>query len=203
MRATNYKKNFMLGLFFLCFLNQSCTPSFQAEYVDSHSLELIDDRWTQSDIDKIGDLIKDLNKKVARTPKKFGVNPTVILSNIENRTDEHIDTVPIKNKIMDELTNSDSFTFVDAQAREQIAKEIKYQQESGMVDRSTAAKVGQQTGAKFILSGSISNNVNQQKGRKIVTYQVALKLTTIAGGTILWTKQYSSSKDMKRADFDW
>ena len=94
-------KTLFLGTFFLPLLQMSCAPEFQAAYVDPHKLELIDDRWTQSDIDRIGGLIQNLNMRVARSPKKFGVNPTVILREIENSTDEHIDTVPIKNKIMD------------------------------------------------------------------------------------------------------
>ena len=198
-----FAKALLLGTLFLPLLQMSCAPEFQAAYVDPHKLELIDDRWTQSDIDRIGGLIQNLNMKVARSPKKFGVNPTVILKGIENRTDEHIDTVPIKNKIMDELTNSDAFTFVDAEARKDIADELKYQHDSGMVDRASAAAKGRQKGAAYFLRGTISNTVNTQGGRKIVTYQISLKLTDIQGGTILWTKQYSSSKDMKRASASW
>ena len=203
MSKKNFAKTLLLGTVFLPLLQMSCAPEFQAEYVDPHKLELIDDRWTQSDIDRIGGLIQNLNMRVARSPKKFGVNPTVILREIENRTDEHIDTVPIKNKIMDELTNSDAFTFVDAEARKDIAEELKYQHDSGMVDRSTAAGKGRQKGAAYFLKGTISSTVNTQGGRKIVTYQIALRLTDIQGGTILWTKQYSSSKDMKRASANW
>ena len=199
----NKKFTHWIRIFCLVPCLYSCWPSFQAEYVNSHNLELIDDRWTQSDIDKIGQLIEDLNKKVRLNPKKFGTNPTVIFTKMENRTDEHIDTLPIKNKIMDGLINSDSFSFVDADALKTINQEINYQQKSGMVDQATAAEIGKQTGADLLLRGSISNNVNQQDNRKIVTYQVSLTLTSIAGGTILWTKQYSSSKDMKKASVGW
>lgn len=185
------------------FTHLACTPDFQAAYVDPHKLELIDDRWTQSDIDHIGQLINDLNQKVAKNPKKFGANPTVILKEIENRTDEHIDTLPLKNKIVEELTNSDAFTFVDADARKDIASEVEYQQDSGLVDKSTASQKGKQVGAQYFLRGTISSTVNSQKGRKIVTYQVNLKLTTIEGATIMWSKQYATSKDMQKSSGTW
>lgn len=203
MKKAKLQQTLFLGIFCLSLLQQACTPAFQAEYTDPHALTLIDDRWTQSDIDNIGVLIQHLNKKVSRNPKKFGVNPTVILRDIENRTDEHIDTNPIKNKIIDELTNADAFSFVDAEARKDIADEMKYQHNSGMVDQASAAKTGKQKGANFFLRGGISSTVNTQEGRKIVTYQVNLKLTDIQGGTILWAKQYSTRKDMKRASGTW
>lgn len=176
-----------------------CTPAFEAEYRDPHKVELIDDKWSQSDIDQIGRLIQELNKKVARSPKKFGSNPSVIFKDIENRTDEHIDTVPIKNKIIDELLNSDSFTFIDAAARKEILEESSYQNNSGMVNKDTSVKKGKQVGAQFFLRGSISSTVNVQAGRKIVTYQVTLKVTSIETGAIVWQRQHYTSKDMKRS----
>ena len=203
MRQGAVTKALLLGTLCLPLLQTSCTPEFEAEYVDPHSLKLIDDRWTQTDIDRIGELVKDLNMKVARSPKRFGSNPTVIFKEIENRTDEHIDTVPIKNKIVDELTNADSFMFVDAEARADIAKEMDYQHKSGNVDPTTSAEQGRQTGAQFFLRGTISSTVNTQGGRKILTYQINLKLTNIQGGTILWSKQYYTSKDMKRSSGKW
>lgn len=193
------KKSMVLGTIFLGSCFTACTPSFEANYVDPHKLELIDDRWTQSDIDNVGVLIRDLDKKIARNPKKFGEYPTVILKEIENRTDEHIDMSPIKNKLIDELTNSDALTFVDASARSDISDEMKYQHESGNVNQATRAEKGKQVGAKLFLSGAISSTVNTQKGRKIIAYQVSLKLTNLEGGIILWSKQYSTAKDIKRA----
>ena len=193
----------LLGMVCLPVVFTSCTPEFEAEYVDPHSLKLIDDRWTQTDIDHIGELIQDLNMKVAKNPRRFGANPTVIFKEIENRTDEHIDTVPLKNKIVDELTNADAFMFIDAEARKDIAKEMDYQHESGQVDQHTAAQKGRQEGAQFFLRGTISSTANTRGGRKILTYQVNLKLTNIQGGTILWAKQYYTSKDMKRASGKW
>ncbi|MDD9951980.1 MAG: penicillin-binding protein activator LpoB [Zetaproteobacteria bacterium] len=185
--------------YLICLTLTQCAPSFEAEYRDPHKVELIDDKWSQSDIDQIGKLIQDLNMKVARSPKKFGSNPSIIFKEIENRTDEHIDTVPIKNKIMDELLNADAFTFIDAAARKEILEEAAYQNKSGQVEQSTQVKEGKQIGAGFFLRGTISSTVNVQAGRKIVTYQLSLKVTSIESGAIVWAKQHYTSKDMKRS----
>ncbi|MCB9229502.1 MAG: penicillin-binding protein activator LpoB [Deltaproteobacteria bacterium] len=201
-RVTNValtRESLVLGMLFLfCF---ACTPDFQAEYVDPQSLKLVDDRWAQNDLDNVGKLIEDLNQQVVRNPRKFGDHPTVIFREIENRTNEHIDTEPVKNKLVDALTNANAMVFIDAAARQDISEELEYQRESGYVDPTKSVAKGRQAGARFLLRGSISSieNTSPDGSQKYLTYQVNLKLTNIQEGTILWSKQYAMSKSIQRS----
>lgn len=203
-RSTQY----LLATFALVFasLNVSCTDSFQGEYEDPNKREIVDDKWNESDAKKTAEVMVAGALKKSWLAKFKRVNngkrPVVIVDEIENRTDEHIDTHMLTEFIRDELLNSGEVRFVNKKSRQKILDEIKYQN-SGEVAGSTAKKRGRQTGADFFMGGAISSSVHTQGGLKTVYYQVNLTLTDLETSEFVWSNKNQIKKRFKRSGSSW
>ncbi len=194
--------------FFSFLLPLGCTESFQAEYANPGEQEIIDEKWNPTDANKTSEvLIKSMLEKAWLEDFRKGhpgAKPVVIVDDIENRTDDHnIDTKAIGKGLEDELINSGKIRFIDKAARENILKEIKYHNESGMVNQATAKKKGKQTGADFFLRGQFSNIVSEapKGGYKTVTYQTIVQLVDLETSEIVWSQKYDIKKKFKRSRF--
>lgn len=182
----------------------SCS-SVKGSYNDPAKSEIVDDRWNETDARKTSEAIisQMLSKPWLKDFKRATRNkPVVIVADVENRTDEHIDTKALTEFIRDELINSGKVRFLNNQQRDQILAEIKYQN-SGMVEAKTRKKAGRQIGADFMLSGSISSSVHTRDGLKTVTYQTALTLTNLETSEISWSGKKLIKKRFERSSFGW
>ena len=76
----------MLGIF-------GCTPSFEGEYSDPNTTEIVDDRWNDADARKTSEiLIRSMLEKPWLNEfkgKHNGEKPVVIVADIANRTDAY------------------------------------------------------------------------------------------------------------------
>ncbi|MCX6131088.1 MAG: penicillin-binding protein activator LpoB [Proteobacteria bacterium] len=191
------------GLAMLCSLS-ACSPSFEGTYNDPAQAEIVDDKWSETDARKTAtSLIEQVLSKpwlVAYGPSHKGAKPIVIVDEIANRTDEHIDTKAMTEFMQDELINSGKVRFLNAEKRKQILDEIKYQN-SGTTAEGSKKKLGKQIGADFMLSGAISNSVHSQDkgGLKTVTYQTALNLTDLETTEMVWSGKELIKKRFKRS----
>ena len=123
--------------------------------------------------------------------------PIVMVTNLQNKTDEHIDTQSIMDMIRVELTNSGKVAFVDKEARQDISNEYDYQN-SGMVNNQTKKGAGQQIGADFIINGRLDQIVQEVGKEKTVYYKVTLNLTNLKTGLITWTNNKQLRKTFKK-----
>jgi penicillin-binding protein activator len=186
---------------FSVFIN-ACTKDFQGEYDDPATVEIVDDRWNETDARKTAEALisSSLSKPWLATFTKTnnGERPIVLVDDIENRTAEHIDTKALTESVRNELINSGKVRFVNESRRQKILEEIKYQ-ESGAVAASSAKKSGRQIGADYMLGGAISATVNMQGGLKVVTYQTNLILTNLETAEIEWSEKYPIKKRFRRS----
>ena len=181
------------------YFTQSCT-SFQAEYANPSEVELINDKWNETDARVSSEhLVKNalespwLNDYELRYKKR----PIVVVSSIENRTDEHIDTRALSETIRNSLINSRQVRYVNKRQRQEILDEMNYQN-SGAVDPGLAKRIGKQIGADYLLTGSISSIVAANGKRKNVVYQVEAALTNLQTAEVEWTNIYRSKKKFRR-----
>jgi uncharacterized protein (TIGR02722 family) len=187
-------------------LGSGCTKDFEGEYSDPSKAEIVDDKWNETDARKTaehmiaGMLDKPWLKEFSKT--HGGKKPIVIVDNVQNRTDEHLDVVQLTDYIQDELINSGKVSFVDKAARQKILDELKFQN-SEHVDAKTAKEKGKQVGADFFLAGNISSSVHAMGEKKTVTYQTTLKLTNIETSVIDWSTKFEIKKSFKRAGAGW
>ena len=102
----------------------SCGPKayVKGQYDDPQRENLMNDQWSETDMQvsvktMVGSLVS--HQSIANANKM----PIVMVTNLQNKTSEHIDTQSIMDMVRVELTNSGRVAFVDKEAREDISKE--------------------------------------------------------------------------------
>lgn len=184
----------------------ACTKDFEGEYADPAKTEIIDDKWNETDARKTAEhMIKGMLEKpwLAEFKKAHkGALPIVIVDDVENKTDEHLDVKQLTDYIQDELINSRQVRFVNKAQREKLLSEIKYQQ-SGNVRADQAKANGKQLGADYILSGNVLSQVHAMDETKTVSYFTTLTLTNIETFEFEWSTKYEIKKKFKRSGAGW
>ena len=179
-------------------LTVSCGPKafVKGEYEDPSRQNLLNDKWSETDMQVVVKNMVDslVAHKSINTPKE---QPIVMVTNLQNKTDEHIDTQSIMDMVRVELTNSGKVAFVDKDARQDISNEYDYQN-SGMVSNQTKKGAGGQVGADFIINGRLDQIVQEVGKEKTVYYKVTLNLTNLKTGLIVWTNNKQLRKTFKK-----
>ncbi len=179
-------------------LTVSCGPKafVKGEYEDPSRQNLLDDKWSETDMQVVVKNMVDslVAHKSINTPKE---QPIVMVTNLQNKTAEHIDTQSIMDMVRVELTNSGKVAFVDKEARQDISNEYDYQN-SGMVSNQTKKGAGGQVGADFIINGRLDQTVKEVGKEKTVYYKVTLNLTNLKTGLIVWTNNKELRKTFKK-----
>jgi uncharacterized protein (TIGR02722 family) len=169
----------------------------RGEYDEDVNREnLMTDRWSETDMQKaVKDLVASAVKHdVVANAKR---PPIVMVTKLQNKTSEHIDTQSVTDMVTVELTSTGKVQFVDKAAREDMAEEYGYQ-DSGMVSRETKKGKGQQVGADLIMNGRIDSIVQEVGKDKSVYYKITLNLTNLSTGLIVWTDQKQIRKVYKK-----
>ena len=163
---------------------------------DVERTNLLNDQWSETDMQQA---VKDLVDSMVAHHTIAGAQkpPTVMVTKLQNKTSEHIDTESVMDMIRVELTNRGKVAFVDKQAREDMDEEYAYQN-SGRVDSKTKKGPGSQVGADFILNGRLDSIVQEVGKDKTVYYKVTLNLTKLDTGLITWTNHKQIRKIYKK-----
>lgn len=193
-------KNLPLALpVLLAFLASACggPKAFtKGEYDDPTRVELLDDRYNEADMQQMADtMVRSMVAcdYVAKSPKP----PVVIVEKVKNKTEEHIDTESLTDKIRTALIKSGKVRFVNKQERGTLEEEYKYS-EGGNVSGPTAKQRGKQIGADYILSGALATNVQQVGNDKFIYYKLTLNMTNLDTSTIDCTEEKEVRKKFKK-----
>lgn len=207
LKVVFINNSLLVVLVLVSFLIIGCAKTFEAEYSDPTKVEIVDDKWNETDARKTAEfLVKSMFERpwfANFKAKNAGKKPLIIVDEVENRTDEHIDTKALTEFITDELVNSGKVGFLDKSRRQKIIDEIRYQRESGAVDLSKARQAGKQYGAHYFMGGAITSSVHTQGGLKTVTYQTSMTLTNLETAEIEWSGKYLVKKRFKRSGSKW
>lgn len=183
----------------LSFAIAACSPRgyVKGEYdEDVNETNLMNDRWSESDMQNVvRDLVGSMQGHRAITAAKRP--PIVMVTRLQNKTSEIIDTQNIMDMVRVELSRGGKVAFVDKAAREDVAEEYEYQN-SGMVEGESKKGPGGQIGADFIVNGRLDSIVQQTGNRKTVYYKVTLNLTNLKTNIIEWTDYKQIRKKYKK-----
>ena len=168
----------------------------KGNYDDVNRENLLNDQWSETDMQKaVNDLVSSmLNHPTisnAKTP------PVVMVTGLQNKTSEHIDTQSIMDMVRVDLMNGGKVAFVDKEARQDVADEYNYQN-SGMVGETTKKGPGGQIGADFIINGRIDSIVQEVGKDKTVYYKLTLNLTNLKTNLINWSSYKQIRKTFKK-----
>lgn len=193
------KKNFALvSLSVALLLMTSCGPKafVKGQYDDVNRENLLNDQWSETDMQKaVADLVASLmsSASIAQAKKM----PVVMVTNLQNKTSEHIDTQSIMDMVRVELMKSGKVGFIDKEARQDISDEYNYQN-SGMVAEDSKKGPGGQVGADFIINGRLDSIVQEVGKDKTVYYKLTLNLTNLKTSMISWSDQKQIRKTFKK-----
>lgn len=168
----------------------------KGEYDDPSRVELLDDKFNESDMQQMAEtVIKAMVActHIAQAPKA----PVVIVERVKNRTQEHIDTVSMTDKIRTALIKSGKVRFVNKDERKTLEEEYEYNA-SGAVGSQTQKKRGSQIGADYIMSGDLATNIQEVGDDKFIYYKLTMNLTNMEASTIDCTEEREIRKKYKK-----
>jgi uncharacterized protein (TIGR02722 family) len=193
------------GLLIVLFLAGCATPSRSVQRTSADTQTDLSGRWNDTDARLVAEeMVDDMLDRpwLNRFAGDEGREPVVIVGAVRNQSSEHIDTSIFITDIERELINSGMVRFVAAaEAREEIRDERMDQQTQA--SEETIARLGEETGADFMMQGSISSTVDAIEGERAVFYQVDMELIRIQTNEKVWigSKEIKKIIEQRRARF--
>lgn len=131
-----------------------------------------------------------------------GNKPVVTVGTFRNQTSEHINTETFSKDFERELINSGQVRFVAARdQRAEIRDERQEQQE--FASRETVKKLREETGADFVLLGSVKDIVDEIEGVKTVFYQTDFELINVETTEKVWIGTKKIKKGISQGSRKW
>jgi penicillin-binding protein activator len=133
--------------------------------------------------------------------------PIMVVLGIQNRTETHIDTMALADTITTKLMDSGKLRFVNSARRDELLKEQGYQLANATPE--TRTKIGRQLGAKYMLTGSITE-ISRESMRQArvskkqdVYYQLTCEVTDLETGLIAVRKQIDRQRTAQKPIIGW
>jgi uncharacterized protein (TIGR02722 family) len=186
-----------MALVFLCCV--ACSK--RVEYGDPTATETLTIDFGSTDLQMIAE--KMVESLLASPVVQQGHRPVILVSRVRNKTDEHIDTKAITDKIRTALVNSGAVRFVADEVRDEVIQELRYQTDSGHVDPETRRRIGKLVGAGYLLMGELTS-IRKKAGRQTDLYfKITLNLVELETGLIRWAEEKEIRKGQKKAVIGW
>jgi uncharacterized protein (TIGR02722 family) len=168
--------------------------------VDSSTQIDLSGYWNDTDVRIVCDsLIKDCldSPRVVQETKRLGRNPVFLVGRFRNESDEHIDTSIITDIMEAAIFSSGRADFVAGGATREDLREER-QEQQGNASEATASRLGNETGADFLLTGSVKTIQDQGGTTRTRTYFVTADLSSIETNAHLWLGQNTEIKKVIR-----
>ena len=173
----------------------------QVRRMDVNEVKDLSGRWNDTDARLVAEeMIQDSISRpwLASAVQRKGSAPTLIVQSVRNNSMEHIDTDLFVEELQRALINSGRVQFVASAAeRGEIRSERADQDLNASED--TRKEHGQENGADYGLSGTITSVQDRAGGELVVLYQVNLKLVDVKTNQIVWNGQKKIKKNVTRA----
>jgi uncharacterized protein (TIGR02722 family) len=155
--------------------------------------------WNNTDSRMVADeMIADVSTRnwLPEHLQKTGKKPIVIVGFVTNKSHEHIEAETFMKDLERSFVNTGKVTLVQSgKKREELRAERADQQTNASA--STMKKFGLESGADYILQGSINSIVDAYKRKKTVQYQVSLELTNLQTNEVVWIGDKKIAKYVK------
>jgi len=133
---------------------------------------------------------------------EFNAKPVITVGMIRNKSREHIDTETFTKDFERELINSGEVKFVAARGERDEIRDERMEQQQYASDE-TAKRLAEETGADFILQGSIKTIVDQIEGRRVIFYQTDMELLNVESNEKVWIGTKKIKKDITQKGHKW
>ncbi|MSR17294.1 MAG: penicillin-binding protein activator LpoB [Methylococcaceae bacterium] len=184
-----------------CATNQPAFSSGNVAYGDTKAVESLTNEIGLTDFQMMAE---KMTTSLLTSPLIAGSRqkPTITISDIKNKTSEHIDTRAIALKIRTQLSKSQTVRLMGDKVDETHAlTELQRQGQSGRYKASKSVKMGNAEGAKYSLYGEITSIVKRADDIKNIDYILNLTLEDLDSSEIVWTEEKEIRKTSERPLF--
>ena len=133
--------------------------------------------------------------------------PIMMVAGVENRTSEYVDTKNLTDRARTLLIQSGKVQFINAARRDDLLKEQGYQ--AANATAQTQAAIGQQLGAQYMFSGSLTE-MTQKTARQVRVsktemkyYKLTVEVTDLTSGLIAWTTEVEFARKARQPLIGW
>lgn len=168
--------------------------------VDSNEVTDLSGKWNDTDSRLVsGEMIDDVLSRpwISNFNREKGKVPVIIVGAVRNLSHEHINTRTFISDLERELINSGEVQFVaSAGERTEIREERRDQDLNA--SEATRKSMGQESGADFMLKGTVNTIVDTARGDQARFYQVDLMLIDLESNRKVWIGQKKIKKTVEK-----
>jgi len=182
------------------FVLSGCGHETKVTRVDTGVVTDLSGRWNDTDSKMVAEaMVKDALQYpwLGNFEKANQRQPVVVVGTVLNSSHEHISVQTFITDLEKELTNSQKVTFVAGKGeRDEIRTERK---EQAIYAREETQKApGKETGADFMMKGTIATILDEADGTKAVFYQVDLQMIDLESNAKVWYGQKKIKKVVEK-----
>lgn len=197
-------RNACLVVLALCLaLMTACTPNRTVQRLASDEQTDLSGRWNDTDSRLVADtMVRDVVSRpwLGRFMKDNDRTPVLIIGVMRNDSSEHIPMDIFVKDIARELLNSGTVRFVASRDERDAVRDERLEQQYNASEES-AKRLAQETGADFMLQGSIHTIIDRVEGKQVKFYQVDMHLVEIETNETVWMGQKSIKKLVPQAKY--
>lgn len=177
-----------------------CGHELKVTRVDSGLVTDLSGRWNDTDSRMVAEaMVKDALQYpwLGNFSQAKGRQPVVVVGTVVNSSHEHISVQTFITDLERELTNSQKVTFVAGKGeRDEVRTERKEQ--AVYASEETQKAPGKETGADYMMKGTIATILDEADGTKAVFYQVDLQMIDLENNTKVWYGQKKIKKVVEK-----
>ncbi len=198
-------KKALLLLIATVFVITGCGPTRTVQRTAVDQTIDLSGRWNDTDSQEVaGQIVNDVLGRpwLSDYMMEQGRKPVVVVGPVQNKSSEHIATDAFVKDIERELINSGKIKFVAGDAmRGALEAELQHQQTNA--SEETMKRLASQTGADFMLMGSLLSIEDQYEGKKVVYYQADMELINIETHEKVWMGTKKIKKYIEQSRNKW
>jgi uncharacterized protein (TIGR02722 family) len=190
-------KKFLSVVGAVFFLLVSCVSGPSVNRVDPNTQTDISGFWNDTDVKIVCESLMNDCLNSPRVSQAIaamrGKTPMILVGTFKNNSMEHIDTSIIISRMETIIFNSGKMDFV---AGGRIRDELRAERQDQLyyASEETAASLANETGADFMLFGSVKAIVEKSGNQTVRTYFVNAEMTNLETNQRIWIGENSEIK---------
>ena len=200
------KRHILSPVFFLVLLLIliGCT-TLRVDRVNAHKDIDLSGEWNDTDIRLVSeDLIRSCLKgswygAYSKAKKR---DPVIIVGRFSNMSSERIDTSIIVKKFEYAIVESQKIVLVAGSDERGFIRDERMDQQI-FANPATAKALAMETGADFMLLGSVKTVTDSEGGKTVRTYYVSAQLVELETTRVVWLDESTIKKVISRSAYTW
>jgi len=200
MRFTTLSFNYVVILMLLGLSLAGCSTSVTR--MDAGEVKDLSGAWNDTDSQMVAaEMMQDvLNRPwIAEFNGDKKRKPAVIVGDVRNLSHEHINVSTFVEELQRNLINSGKVKFVASSTERQEIRGERADQDINASEETRKA-MGKETGADFMLKGTINTIIDASGRDQVRYYQVNLTMISLTDNEIVWNGEKKIKKFVERSN---